>query len=128
MSYTLELDTTARIISANLTGPLTQQFRKEVLVALASKQHQCGFTNLLIDVSGTEFSLAEPMMNALDLVTFMTALDFLPETKLAFISVKAAPHRKFFADMAHSRGFNICYFNSRENAISWLSTEETNVS
>lgn len=120
MEYSLKIDHENRIVKVKATGLLNQVGRKGMLDSIAIELSSNNFSKALIDLTSTTIRASEPVSGAFELIEYMKAIGIKSETKLAFISVSAEYHRKYFEEYARLGGFDIRYFKNSDDALAWL--------
>jgi len=122
MKYAIERDDKEKAINVKMTGLLGPAIRKEVLSVIANEVKITNYFKVMIDVTEATFDPQEPVLNALALIDHIRSLGIEIRVKFAFIYKDAEMQRKFFANMAQSKGINIKYFTEFNAAKKWLST------
>lgn len=120
MNFSIEHDDGQKRINVSVNCLLTQDIRKEILLAVAGVLKISNLSKVLLDVREAIFDPAEPMLNALALVDYMRMVGIRPNVKFAFLYKDAERHRNYFAQVAQSVGFCIRYFKSIDDAVAWL--------
>lgn len=103
-------------VEGQLSMPLRQQLLTHALFTLRAK----GYNRLLFDVSKSVFAPNESQTDALQVINMMRQLGFTENDQIAFIREEKDFRAAFFASTANTDGFNLKYFNNRDDALLWL--------
>ena len=120
MNFTLENDQNDQIIKVKATCQLSQDIRKEILLAIAGKLKEYDYSRALIDLTETSFDYHVPKTGASELVAFMQSLGIPSHAKLALIYSEAESHRKHYENVSQNAGYNVRYFKNLNEAKAWL--------
>ncbi len=120
MNFTLENDQNDQTIKVKATCQLSQDIRKEILLAIAGKLKEYDFSRALIDLTETSFDYHVPKTGASELVAFMQSLGIPTHAKLALIYSEAESHRKHYENVSQNAGYNVRYFKNLDEAKAWL--------
>jgi len=120
MNFTLEIDQNDRTIKVKATCQLSQDIRKKILLAIASKLKKYHYSRALIDLTETLFDYQVPSTGASELVAYMLSIGIPSHAKLAFIYSEAESHRKHYENVSQNAGYNVRYYRNLNDAKAWL--------
>lgn len=120
MDYTLEIDQKNQTLLIRATCELNQEIRKSILQDIARQLKKNDFSRALIDLRETTFDYHTPMTGAAELTAYMKVLNIPAQTKLAFLYTEAGPHRKHYEQVSQQAGYNVRYFKTLNDALTWL--------
>ena len=116
MNFTLEIDQNEHMIKVKATCQLSQDIRKKILLAIASKLKKYDYSRALIDLTDTSFDYQVPSTGASELVAYMLSIGIPSHAKLAFIYSEAESHRKHYENVSQNAGYNVRYFKKLNDA------------
>ena len=120
MDYKIKVNEEDRRLEVKVTCLLNQEIRKEILNKVSTQLKVNNFYRVLIDLIDSQFNLDQPMVGALELSNYMKTIGIPANAKFAFVYSEAEAHRKYFENVAQICGFNIRYFKSLDQALTWL--------
>ena len=121
MKYVIDKLTDLEIIKATVSGTLTQDERKEIILRSANELNTNGYHRLLIDVAGSKVPPNYTTVNSLELANYMKTLGTKNHTKTAFLSTQTEAGHDSFVKLAQIVGGKyIKHFRHYDEAINWL--------
>jgi len=120
MNFTLEIDQNFHMVKVRATCQLSQDIRKKILLAIASKLKKYDYSRALIDLTETSFDYQVPSTGASELVAYMLSIGIPSRAKLAFIYSEAESHRKHYENVSQNAGYNVRYYRNLNDAKTWL--------
>ena len=120
MAFTITHIEDLEIIEVSVEGKLSQDLRKEILLASVNELKKANYKRLFIDLSQTLFDTETPLTGALTLITYIRSLGLPPQAKMAFLYSDSETHRRFFESVAQSEGYQLRYFCNGSQTIEWL--------
>ena len=121
MKYVIDKLTDLEIIKATVSGTLTQDERKEIILRSANELNTNGYHRLLIDVAGSKVPPNYTTVNSLELANYMKTLETKNHTKIAFLSTQTEDGHDSFVRLAQAVGGRyIKHLRNYDEAITWL--------
>lgn len=74
----------------------------------------------MVAVTRNAFGPDEARTDAFQVIAQMQNLGFTPKTRIAFLQQGEDVRRSFFENAARTGGFDLKYFNDRDQALLWL--------
>ena len=128
MPLDLELIRAREFIRVTAEGHLDLQTSKEALTKLARACHKRGVTRAMLDLRPFRVG-PRPVLTPLDLAGLVDAfgeIGFTKEQRLAVLYTLDPHHRaRLFSFICMMHGWQVRGFSSFENAMLWLSRDET---